>query len=420
MLKKVIRNISYLSLVFCMLFANFYVPKVQAKTLGDVKKELAKLEDDYNNNRLQKDLSDEERRKVEQQISSTQQSIYQAGVDIDNLNEEIQRLNDEIDKDEEEIQAILAFTQVQNGESAYLEYAFGAQDFTDFIYRLAVSEQLTTYNNELIETNKRNIAENQRKTEELEKKKKELAAKQVELKEKLEEIKVNMNELDELSGGIKEQIQNAKNEIKALESIGCKDDEDITTCGNKDSIYDTSFARPVTQGHVAGNLGWFGPRDCSNPKVSCFHWGLDITTYGSNTGNVPVYSVANGIVVSIKYLEVDSNGNYKKNQCGGRKVYIMHNINGKIYTTGYYHLRSVNVKENQIVTKETQIGVMGGYQASGYEYYDSCSTGAHLHLAISTGTLKNGDYSTKMFSATNVINFPKQANVNWYDRYSRV
>ena len=53
-----------------------------------------------------------------------------------------------------------------DGESAYLEYTFGARDFTDFIYRTAVAEQLTKYNETLIDEFNKSIEESKQKQEE--------------------------------------------------------------------------------------------------------------------------------------------------------------------------------------------------------------------------------------------------------------
>lgn len=41
--------------------------------------------------------------------------------------------------------------QISEGDNVYLEYIFEATSFTDFIYRSAIVEQLTKYNDELID-----------------------------------------------------------------------------------------------------------------------------------------------------------------------------------------------------------------------------------------------------------------------------
>ena len=45
----------------------------------------------------------------------------------------------------EEIKQIIHYYQVSSSEAFYLEYVFKAKDYTDFIYRLALAEQLSEY-----------------------------------------------------------------------------------------------------------------------------------------------------------------------------------------------------------------------------------------------------------------------------------
>ncbi|MEG2322087.1 MAG: peptidoglycan DD-metalloendopeptidase family protein [Bacilli bacterium] len=407
-----IKKTFYILLITCLVISNLFIPKAQAKTLGDLKKELAKFEEDYNNNKLEQQLNEKEQNQVKANITAINNSIYQAGVDIEKLNNQIADLNEQIIAKEKEIASILAFVQVSNGESAYLEYAFGAQDFTDFIYRIAVSEQLTAYNKKLVDSFNDNIRENKKKTEELATKKVQLAEKQNKLKGELNKIQVSLQNLEDFALTIEEQIGARKSEIKIYTNKGCKDNEDIDTCGQALLPPDTTFWRPTKRSSITS---WFGPRDCSESGVSCYHYGVDMSTSGANLGSIPIYSVANGIVVYVVELDYNSNTGRYNTKCGGRKVYIQHNVNGRIYTTGYLHLRQINVKEGQTVTKDTQIGVMGGYPNANYEYWDNCSTGSHLHLEISTGTFNAGTYYSYRSSATNYINMP----YSWTDRITR-
>ena len=84
---------------------------------------------------------------------------------------------------------IMSFVQVTNGDSNYLEYIFGATDFTDFIYRISVAEQLGDYNEQLIKDYEKDVKELDKKQEELNKKNTELAKKENELSQL--EVKLN-------------------------------------------------------------------------------------------------------------------------------------------------------------------------------------------------------------------------------------
>lgn len=407
-MKGIIKKISLLLFVCCLLIANLYVPTiVEAQTLRDLKNELARFQEDYEKNRLEKELSEQEKQKIKNTINEINQNISDANQQIIDLNAEIEKLNEEILKDEEEIKAILAFTQIQNGESAYLEYAFGAKDFTDFIYRLAVSEQITTYNDELIETNKRNIETNKQKTQELEQKKIDLAKKQAELKVEMDKIAVTVTEIESNMETIEGQITARKKDIAMYEDMGCGLDESIPACINRNRDVlppDTQMWRPLQKGYVTG---WYGMRWHPISGIWKMHYGMDISNYGANAGNTEVYSVANGRVSVV---------NNVYSTCGGVKIYIVHNINGVVYTSGYWHLNKAFVKEGDLVTKDTVIGTIAGYPDPKYGKSDGCSNGAHLHLEMSLGTWAENTYSTKRLGANTVINFPKTTYSQWTDK----
>lgn len=410
MLKRIIRNISYITLALCIMFANFYVPKAQAKTLNDLRRELEQLKEDYKNNQLEKEMSEKEKQKIQSTINEIQGKIAQANEDIIAKNEEIERLNEEIAKDESEIEAILAFTQVQNGESAYLEYAFGAKDFTDFIYRLAVSEQLTTYNNELIETNKRNIEENRKKTMELEETKKNLASEQAKLRVEMDKIVASIDRNSSNMLSMDDQIESLEQQITMYVNMKCDSNEDIKECESRNNSLpaDTAMWRPLEAGYVTG---WYGNRFHPIWQEWRLHSGMDISQYGANAGKTKVYSVANGRVVAV-FTSYST--------CGGKKIYIEHNINGTIYTTGYWHLNNVFVGVGDIVTKDTVIATIAGRPDPTYGNSDGCSNGAHLHLELSTGSW-NADpwhnaYYSNRFAAHSVINFPKDLYSSWSNR----
>lgn len=397
-------------MILSMITLTLYVPKVEAKTLGDLKKELQEFEEKYEKNKQQQTQNEEEKTEIENKIYQTKRNIADIGEEIISLNEEISKLNENIESKEEEIETIISFTQVSNGEPAYLQYAFGAEDFTDFIYRMAVSEQITSYNDELVTNYKNDIEANNEKKEQLETKKETLKQQQESYKDDLTRIQDDLSELDDLALDIETQIKQRKSAIKVYEDKGCKDDEDISTCGSKVLPADTTFWRPIPVGYITG---WFGYRDCTDPRVSCYHNGLDMSNDGANYTDYPVYAVANGIVVSI----INSYSDSSSYSCGGKRVFIEHKVNGVTYTSGYLHLRQINVKVGQTVTKDTVIGIMGGNPSR--ETWDRCSTGAHLHLEMSYGTISKGDYYSRRVHAGTIINFPTTKYTYWRSRNTK-
>lgn len=405
MLKKVMKIL----LVICLLVVNLYIPDIasadDSKTFGQVKQDLADFKQKYEDNKAEQLLTEEEREKVKENIKNTEIAISNNQQEIYNLELEIEKLNADIDEKEIEIENILSFTQISSGESAYLEYAFGAQDFTDFIYRAAVAEQLTTYNNDLVEQYKKDIEESRAKAEELALKIQQLEEKQDSLSEELIKIGNDLEGLADDAIDIEMQIELVESQIEVFESMGCKDNETIEDCARNKIPLDTSFARPLETGYITGYPGWRcitleGKYSCST------HHGLDMSASGGNYIDYPVYSIANGVVLAVYNTKVN----------GGRKIYIQHNINGKLYVSAYWHMRRIDVEKGDIVTKNTQIGIMGGNES-----WDSWSTGTHLHLELSTSEFNiDNFYSTRAgwLHAEYYINFPNKG-VTWYDRYKK-
>ena len=169
---KFFKKISYIFLIIIMLTMNFLIPKnievVKAKTLADLKAELQKAEDNYSSNQSQKAKTEEEIKSAKNRIVALNKEKEKIQEEVVNLEEELKQLSEEIDKMQGEIKSIMNYYQLSSGESAYLEYVFNAADYTDFIYRLAITEQLSDYNDKLIDEYNTKIEENKKKITELE------------------------------------------------------------------------------------------------------------------------------------------------------------------------------------------------------------------------------------------------------------
>lgn len=385
--------------IFILVIHPIFIENTNAQTLGDLKSELKNKQDELNQNKANQALTEQEISKVNSSISSIQSQISQTYIDIDNLTIEIESLNEQILAKEQEVKDIINFVQVSNGESAYLEYMFGAKDFTDFIYRVAVSEQLTVYNEKLIEEYNEMIEQNKQKQVEIEKKRVLLGQKQEELQQQKKQLGQELNTIASTSIGLEDEIQEAKEVIAMYEEKGCSDSEDISTCGKSLLPPGTAFFRPLESGYVTSEWGtryYIG---------RTFHEGIDM---GAREGTT-VYAIANGLVSSI----------FRKTSCGGNMVVVHHNINNVTYTSVYAHLLTISVSEGEAVTRSTVIGTSGGQSTKSY---DRCTGGAHLHLTVARG-LYGVDYTswsamnyTYSINPRNVINFPGGTYNSWSDR----
>ncbi|MBS7020676.1 MAG: peptidoglycan DD-metalloendopeptidase family protein [Firmicutes bacterium] len=251
---------------------------------------------------------------------------------------------------------------------------------------------MTSYNNMIVQ--------NKKKQEELKNQQIVLKEQEEKLNVELAKLGEKMTTLSDTSISLADDIKLQKEIVKVYEDLGCKRNEDISTCGRSKLPPGTSFLRPLVRGHVNSEWGsrWGG-----------FHEGIDMTV--SPNGNVPVYASGSGLVAAIRV----------KQPCGGNMVLIHHNINGKTYTSMYAHLRSITVSKGQRVTQNTQVGIMGGNPST--EYWDSCSTGPHMHFTISTGLYGN-DYTSwdtlikRSINPRSVCNFPA-LGVTFKDRSTR-
>ena len=365
----------------------------EAKTLNDVRSELNKLINQKNENENKKNLTNSQINKTKTNISSTVNQIDQAGKDIEQAEKDIIELNRKIAEKDKETKELMTFLQISNGDSEYLEYAFGAEDFTDFIYRMAVVEQLTEYNEQLLDEMNDMITKNEAKKVRLKQQQIDLADKKQQLSSQLSSLGKELNKLSEINMDINAEIKATSDLIKFYEGLGCKNDQDINTCAKTPA--DSRFYKPLNRGYVTSEYGY---RTLNG--VYKFHNGMDL---GGNAEGTNVYSAAAGRVAGTIYYQ----------SCGGNTVFIHHLIGGKYYTTGYTHLLSIKVKVGDIVSKDTVIGTVGGGPLT--RSYETCSTGAHLHFAMATGhylgSPPNGYTGWSTYLAHNInprtnINFP--------------
>lgn len=357
--------------------------KVDAKSIASIKAELEKEKEELNNANKEKELTESQMTNINSNIKQIQSTITENYKKINELNVEIEELNKEIEIKKEEIKKIINFAQISDGEQAYLEYIYGAQDFTDFIYRSAVSEQLSKYNDNLVKEYNKKINDNKNKTEELAKQRADLEKKQKLLEQQYNSLGNNLIEIADTQVDLKDAIKQQEQLIKDYEKMGCRETEEIDACMNRLNSLppDTKFWRPLNSSKITSRYGY-------RPSLGDFHQGVDMRA----SIGTPVYSVAAGVVVST--YEVGGTG---------KAIYINHNVNGKKYSSVYMHLSRYNVKTGDRVTKDTIIGYSGN---TGF------STGPHLHLGILTGHAGK-DYGfwsrtfyTKFIDPASVINFP--------------
>ena len=410
---RLLKHVVVLFIIIGFLF--LFASHVNAKSLKELRAELNALESKYSKNESDKKQTESDIAATKDKISSITAEKNQVSKEIETLNDEINALGEEIDKMREQLKSIMHYYQLSSSNSLYLEYVFNAENFTDFIYRLAVSEQLSEHREKTINEYNRLMEENRKKINELAAKQTSLAKLEEELSIELSKLGDDLSAITDASVDIKEEIKEVKASINTYTTkYKCSETEDVAVCVNNynqaqirarqaatpsggSASYSgggstgpsaNGFYRPVSSGRVNANFGY-------TEYYGSFHDGMDL---GVPHGT-PVYSVATGTVMKISY----------KSSCGGNMVYIGHYTGSGTYTSGYFHLASVNVSVGQVVTPDTVIGYSGGVPY--IETWDRCSTGAHLHLQFGTGIFMSdyfyySNYAARKFDARQLINFP--------------
>ena len=389
LMKDVMYMKKFITIIFIALMMVLPVYKVEAKTLGDLKNELSNLERKYEEANNNKNMTAEQINSLTSEINSITSKINTVKNDIKNTEDEIKENEDTIEKKKEETNELLKFLQVSSGENVYLEYLFEADSYTDFIYRYAVVSQLTDYNNNLMKELEELIKSLENKKETLANKKTSLESSSRELEGKMVTLRANLSTYREEGATIEEDIADMKKEIKRYVDKGCKDNENITTCGIKNTMINaTGWNYPLARGCVTSEYVGYGQRlDWSGPASG--HHGIDLDCVSEGT---TVYGAANGTVARIVY----------RSGCGGNMVWVYHSLNGTPYTTVYMHLLTISVSEGQVVTPTTKIGEVGG---SSTRSYDACTTGAHLHFGMAYGH-NAYSFNSHSFNPRNIFNFP--------------
>ena len=124
---------------------------VSAKTLQDLKNELANLQSELATNKNNKALTQKEINTLNGEIYNMTKTVENAKIEIREAEISIDESKVKIKEKGKETDEMLKFLQLSSGENVYLEYLFEADSYTDLIYRYAVVKQLTNYNSSLID-----------------------------------------------------------------------------------------------------------------------------------------------------------------------------------------------------------------------------------------------------------------------------
>lgn len=369
-------------ILFILSSAVFFIPLsngivyAKANTLAELRGELSSLKKQQQQNKEKQNLTKSQINSAKNNIESNQNQIQTNQQKVITATNESAQLEQEISSGKEKLEKLVKTYQISKNENVYLKYVFDATSYEDLVYRYAIIEQVMNYQEEQIGEWKDKIAYNAQLKKDLEAKEKELQQQIGSLNQSIDKLGSQLSELNDMTQDIEAEIKSIQSSIDFYVSIGCKENDNLDVCLSVSG--DKIFRKPLTKGTITSSFGY---RIHPITKKKKFHSGTDI---GVAEGT-KVYSIANGTVSKL----------VKKSKCGGNMVYVQHIVNGKKYTSTYMHLWKINAKLGQKVDSNTVVGLSGGgkHTASKYGGYDTCTTGAHLHLSLATGWYEKDYFS---------------------------
>lgn len=399
MMKKILNYLLVLLVVFTI-----PITIVDAKTIGDLEKELEAARKKLNDTNTQKAINSQNLKETQNKISEIQSSIQKTEESIDQKTKESEQLEKDIQKKNEQTKDLMRYYQKSSSGSALIEYIMGAESITDLVYRLSITEQISSYNKKTVDEMNEMIKENEKIKKELASKKEELVSLKSEQEVQMTVLNQKQSELNKEGESDEASVKSMKKELEYYKSLKCTSSDTIDGClakvygngsGGSYLPSGTTFYRPTTSGKISSE---FGKRTLFGSDNN--HFAIDIAM----PIGTPVYAVAPGIV------------GYTGEVCGISLV-VWHNINGQTYSSIYCHLSKQLVKKGQVVTKDTMIAKSGN---------TGISTGPHLHLGMATGKYKADYYyyyktsrgdslENHTFNPRNVITFPALGK-SYYNR----
>ena len=386
------------SFAFVTSFSN--VKTIEAKTLQQYKNEVANIQ-----NKLDKTerLSAEAEQKIRNKrnaianatstIETNKQSVEESKVLVSESEEQIKLKNIEL----EDSIKVMQYTG-GNVEEMYIDYVFEASSVYELMERQYVIEQIVNNTLEELETLEDLINQNKKLQEQLAQDNKKLEDSITKYENQLLDLQEEISELATVGLDYKSQIEAQQGLIKIYEAAGCKNNDDIDDCYYAKINGNGKFSRPLNNGKV------------TQIWKNGTHYGIDL---GGVPAGTNVYAPANGTIVYTKH----------KYKCGGNIIYMHAVVDGQKYTIEMAHLRSINVKIGDVVQKGQVIATQGGDSSTWY--YDSCTTGTHMHYSISygyyfTNATWNGfstfQKNTKATSVQSISGFKNEKGWKWSTR----
>ena len=396
--------------------------RVNAASSSEIKKQIAQLKEDQKELKNQmKDVqkqteeNEDEIADLVDQKNAIDQEVFLLYEQIENINQQLSAYalliadkQDELDVAQSHLSALSEKNRArirameEDGEISYWSVLFKANDFSDFLDRLSMVEEIAAADRRRIEEMAKpppEVATAQAGLEaeksELELVKDELDAAQVVLDEKRAEADTLLVELIEKGYELEDLYAEMEaEEEEVLKEIAQKEKEYNEAKRQEYIQYMSTYVtQPPATGATGGSSGgssggavsssgWlrpcsyravsspFGNRDAPTAGASTYHQGIDL----SAPEGTPIYASRTGVVTTATF-----------GKSAGYYVSINH---GDGFSSVYMHMTRYVVRSGQAVSAGQVIGYVGS---------TGVSTGPHLHFGIS--------YNGKYVNPANYIAF---------------
>lgn len=305
----------------------------------------------------------------ESQIASLDEQIDQTNTKIKDAEEKLQKAQENFDKQEKLLKARLVATY-EAGETSYLDVLLSSENLTDFISNYYLVTELAAYDSELLATIEKEKNAIAKAKETLEQGKRELTTQKASKESVNLQLKTSKNSKDKYVSELNSEQKELQAKLEELKRDNIALDAKISakkaaieawkkqqgssgSSGGSSSSSGTSsvgFIKPVNSYVTTGMYYSSGG----------YHGAVDFGASGVN--GMPVYAVADGIVVTVERWTT-SYGNH---------VIIAH-ANGLYTLYAHGQAGSICVSEGQTVKQGQQIMRVGS---------TGNSTGPHLHFEV--------------------------------------
>ncbi len=332
----------------------------------ELEAQLKAIEKDAAKAMERKNILDQQLAVLEGQISNTQRQIDAYNVLIGETETQLQEAQTR-ESDAYDRFLTRARAMEEAGEISYLSILFQADSYLDLLDRLAMVDEIVTYDNTVVETLAAARVEVENTLAELNEAKDGLSEQRTALDIQRSEQAEKVAQAEAVLSELKSQVAHAEALVAAEEA---EEKRINAAIAKKQKELDELIASKQIQ--FDPGTGWYYPLPKDNVSVtSVFGWRTHPITKKPNNhsgtdiaapGGTPVYAARGGVVQTSAYAS-SSYGEY---------VVINH---GDGYVTLYAHMQrgSRTVKEGDIVKQGQVLGKVG---------MTGSATGNHLHLEL--------------------------------------